>query len=506
IQMRLLILLAAVGAVSALTRNKRKANWAALPADVKDDNLELLFVHSMWRHGDRAAEHEVPGPGVDQFPEDAWTFGGGGYGELSPEGMKMHFELGRKLRKRYITETFPKFLSEAYNSKEIYIRSTDYNRTLISAYSNVQGMYSGSGVEGQNYPSKDDLPEWPENFVPIPVHTVDYGIDYPGHPDFQCDRQDQLQEMVRNSPEYQAYTKDPNVAPMLQYLTEETGADVTVENIYELNDPLFCENIHMDDLNQTGANIKDFYPWYFTGSVVDMVGDIIERHEEFEDGMGNPGGINGVDVSIEIPKIRAGETLKMFVGNVDGVMKCLDAPDDDSCRPFFKTRKYYALSAHDTTLSAFLTILGVKKKVVPNGYPQYSAAILLEVYRDKRTNERVFKFLYHADKNSDFTPITSTVHGCDVTNDTCSISVLYDLVAKYASDIDMATLCATPVNGAPPSTSGKPAAVTSTTPTSTSTTTKTTTTTTTQTPTTTSAVSAPSLIAAFAVMILSVLH
>jgi lysosomal acid phosphatase len=47
--------------------------------------------------------------------------------------MAQHVELGRRLRQRYIKEF--KFVSHYYNSYEIYIRSTDWNRTLISAIS-----------------------------------------------------------------------------------------------------------------------------------------------------------------------------------------------------------------------------------------------------------------------------------------------------------------------------------------------------------------------------------
>ncbi|GMR38961.1 hypothetical protein PMAYCL1PPCAC_09156, partial [Pristionchus mayeri] len=446
--MRLLVLVSLALSVSALPRSVRKANWAALPADVKDENLDLLFAHAIWRHGDRAPEHAIPGPDTDKFTEDDWTSGGGGYGELTPEGMMMHFNLGRMLRKRYITETFPKFISAAYNAKEIYIRSTDFNRTLISAYANVQGMFSGAGEPDQNYPT--DVPDWPINFVPIPVHTVEESTDFQGRPSIPCARQDQLHELVKQSPDYQAYINDPQVAQTLAYLSEHTGSDVNVDNIYELQDPFFCEKNHIDEL-EPGVNISDIYSWYYTGDVETMVDWIVDKREQFTDGTGNPGGINGVDVSIEIPKIRAGETLKLFVGNVHGVLNCVENNLTDSCRKFYKKLKYFALSAHDSTLAAFLTILGVKKYVVTEGYPNYSSALLLEVYQDKTTSEKYFKVLYHAGVDDTGKPITSFVRGCDITSSTCPIAVLDDLVAKYAPDTDMATLCATPPNGAPPS-------------------------------------------------------
>ena len=48
------------------------------------------------------------------------------FGELCPEGMRMHYILGKIFRKKYIEED--KLLSPKFNHSEIYIRSTDLNR------------------------------------------------------------------------------------------------------------------------------------------------------------------------------------------------------------------------------------------------------------------------------------------------------------------------------------------------------------------------------------------
>ncbi|KAG9334524.1 hypothetical protein JZ751_007523, partial [Albula glossodonta] len=74
------------------------------------------------------------------------------------EGMRQHFELGQVLKKRY-----QGFLNETYNRHEIWVRSTDYDRTLMSAEANLAGMYPPDGSQVFN-PSLD--------WQPIPVHTV----------------------------------------------------------------------------------------------------------------------------------------------------------------------------------------------------------------------------------------------------------------------------------------------------------------------------------------------
>ncbi|CAD8085950.1 unnamed protein product [Paramecium primaurelia] len=58
---------------------------------------------------------------------------------LTPIGMRQHYVLGQWLRKRYIEDL--KLLSQSYNEAEIYIQSTDVNKTIMSALSNFQGIY-----------------------------------------------------------------------------------------------------------------------------------------------------------------------------------------------------------------------------------------------------------------------------------------------------------------------------------------------------------------------------
>ncbi|KAH7693122.1 esophageal gland cell secretory protein 21, partial [Aphelenchoides avenae] len=108
----------------------------------------------------------------DPHRESAWPQG---WGQLTPTGMQQHLWLGQKLAQKYVHSLG--FLSGSYRSDEVYVRSTDVNRTLISAMSNFIGFYGRAAKNGTDYPND---PSWPAYYVPIPVHTVDYDLDYVG--------------------------------------------------------------------------------------------------------------------------------------------------------------------------------------------------------------------------------------------------------------------------------------------------------------------------------------
>lgn len=53
--------------------------------------------------------------------------------------------LGKWLRKRYVG-----WLPEVYSTEDVYVRSSDYDRTIISAQANLAGMYPPVGPKNWN--------------------------------------------------------------------------------------------------------------------------------------------------------------------------------------------------------------------------------------------------------------------------------------------------------------------------------------------------------------------
>ena len=93
---------------------------------------KLLFVWHHFRHGARGPYIAVDLKTNLDFLGERWD----GMGELTPLGMRMLYLLGKSTKKRYSN-----FLSKTYNPNELYITSTNVNRTIISVNSFLKGFY-----------------------------------------------------------------------------------------------------------------------------------------------------------------------------------------------------------------------------------------------------------------------------------------------------------------------------------------------------------------------------
>ena len=89
----------------------------------KNDNEKLLFVLEVARHGARSPDKILDLNKTSVNFNDSY--------QLLEGGFLQHFYLGDYLRSRYIENEH--FLSPFYNSKEVYVRTTNAIRTIESA-------------------------------------------------------------------------------------------------------------------------------------------------------------------------------------------------------------------------------------------------------------------------------------------------------------------------------------------------------------------------------------
>lgn len=81
-------------------------------------------------------------------------------GQLTPPGMRQLQNYGQFIRSKYGS-----FLNATYDKSRVYARSTDYDRTLQSAYSFLTGLFRpNSDQQWTNVNTQSD-------YLPIPVHT-----------------------------------------------------------------------------------------------------------------------------------------------------------------------------------------------------------------------------------------------------------------------------------------------------------------------------------------------
>ncbi|TKC35226.1 hypothetical protein EI555_011027, partial [Monodon monoceros] len=153
---------------------------------------ELRFVTLVLRHGDRSPIETFPN---DPIKESSWPQG---FGQLTQLGMEQHYELGQYIRKRY-----EKFLNKSYKHEQVFVRSTDIDRALMSAMTNLAALFPPEGISVWN-------PSLP--WQPIPVHTVPVSED---------------RDFIEILPKFTGYH------------------DQDLFGIWsKVYDPLFCEGVH----------------------------------------------------------------------------------------------------------------------------------------------------------------------------------------------------------------------------------------------------------------------
>uniref|UniRef100_A0A1L8DYR1 acid phosphatase n=2 Tax=Nyssomyia neivai TaxID=330878 RepID=A0A1L8DYR1_9DIPT len=297
-------------------------------ATVATDHVEkmgkLVFAHVMYRHGDRTP--------IDPYPNDPFRtpteWNGVDWGQLTNDGKRQHYELGKWLRNRY-----GDLVNETYNRNEIYIRSTDVERTLMSALSNLAGFYPPSGNDVWNVNLK---------WQPIPVHTMPERMDLLLASKKACPAYEYALKKRRRSEEYKELNK--RFEGLYEYLSENTGRKInSLEGVQMLYSCLLIETLHNKTLP---AWTKSIYP-----------GDMEWiSAKSFSTPCSTP----------KLARLKSGpilrEILERFRNKTEGTLK----PD----------RSLWIYSAHDTTVGNLLNILGLFD---PPHNPPFAACVMLEM-------------------------------------------------------------------------------------------------------------------------------
>ncbi|XP_051283966.1 integral membrane protein GPR137C isoform X4 [Dicentrarchus labrax] len=317
----------------------------------------LVYVTVLFRHGDRSPVKAYP---TDPYQESAWPQG---FGQLSQVGMKQHFELGQYLRSRY-----KGFLNDSYDRHEILVRSTDYDRTLMSAEANLAGLYPPTGQQ---------VFEPGLKWQPIPVHTVPKSEErLLSYPLGDCPRYKQLKNETEHTEEFlkvKAKYKD-----IIELVRVKTGLNETnVVSAWRVYDTLFCESRH----NMSAPD------W--------VTPDVMEELRELND--------FGLQVLFGIYKQQEKSRLQggILLGEIVKNLSKMAIPDPK------QRLKFMMLSAHDTTVAA----LQASMNVFNGRQPPYASCQIFELYQDEKGSSSVSLF-YRNDSTVE--PYPLQLPGCSL--------------------------------------------------------------------------------------------
>lgn len=310
----------------------------------------IIFANILFRHGDRTPVKTYPNDPYRN--ESSWPVP---FGQLTNLGKHQHLLLGQWFRNRYAH-----LLPKTYSFYDIYVLSTDVDRTLMSAEANLAGLYPPSGDQVW------DINKW----MPIPVHTIPEQEDNLLAVKKYCDKYEYELQRVLNSPEIKKLDKEN--FKLYQYLTKMSGKSIfSLQSVEYLYNVLFIEELYNKTLPEWTKNI---YP---------------EKLKPLAEKSFTTSAYNKV-----LQRLKSGPLLKNMIEHMKLKSKYELVPD----------RKLWIYSAHDETVANMLMSLNLFQPHCP----PYTATLLLEL-RINAQNEYIVTISY---KNSTENPVLLTLPGC----------------------------------------------------------------------------------------------
>ncbi|XP_034418118.1 lysophosphatidic acid phosphatase type 6 [Cyclopterus lumpus] len=274
-----------------------------------------------------------PSPVEDSYRKNVLN-GGSFPGQLTTLGMQQLYELGKKLRRRYVEET--QFLSSTFTPAEVYVRSTNIVRTIESAKCLVAGLFLQKQTET----------------VPIFTTGAESEILYPNY--HACKL---LKVLV--SHRWAESSTLPDIAADMQSIKKALGIAAHQHMDFILiRDDMVARETH----GLRCPSVLETWRTKVEQRAVDMIYHVYAQ-----------------DSSTETLQLCVGPLLHSLIANIDEKLEGT-SPD----------RKLFLYSAHDTTLIPCLMALGIYDMK----WPPFAADITLELHQHRETNKPFVKVSY----------------------------------------------------------------------------------------------------------------
>lgn len=351
-------------------------------------NDALLFVHVHFRHGARSPM-SINEEGKDYF-NNTWNFPG----ELTPAGKRMEYILGLVLRYHYINEA--KFINEAYDPREIYLISSDINRTIQSGYSMLQGLYQNKFGPELN----DNQKKYAVAPVDLSDPEIEKEIEDLGN-DAISNRKNVIPLHVYNIKEHRFLLQDPENCETL-YTNHKMNLKMkSVENIIkEFNNTMLSN--YSDFFNRSGITEENLNFTYISTFADQFVSgyynnknfnSITKKQEEIQQilnfsnailtiGIRDLSFANGTDDSALMASSPIFREMLTFMNR--STLRPEKLSYSDASYP-----KMYLVSGHDSSVGAAELFMQKVFKLPESNYthPFYASNIRFELYKNVSVNE-----------------------------------------------------------------------------------------------------------------------
>ncbi|CAH8503253.1 unnamed protein product [Schistosoma turkestanicum] len=323
----------------------------------KPTTSDLLMVFILCRHGDRSPVHTFP---TDPYRK-LWKMG---YGQLTPYGAEQHHELGRLIRKMYSG-----FIPEVYHKDETLFRSSGTERTLMSANSFIRGFYRLEKKSTNNVP---------------PVFSRLTHEDHLLKMSSKCPKFSRLFHSLMNSSLVSQKAKI--FSDFFVLLEHVTG--YTFPNDRSSSDNFYSAWRICDPVTIWVDHSLPSLPRWVTSDVYKQCSDLLDYKHFIRFSEPHLTRLRGGPL--------AGHMMDLFRERIDQELKTNNHDKDAS---FQIHRRFIAYFAHDSTLAALMSHLGVY-----NGLkPPLASCLIVELHRSpsssssspSSSNNFYLQFYYH---------------------------------------------------------------------------------------------------------------
>ncbi|CAI2369354.1 unnamed protein product [Moneuplotes crassus] len=323
-----------------------------------DNQDQLYFAIQVTRHGARATCNHI------DFPNITTHYWETPLGHLTEQGERQHYLLAKKHEKRYRHQAH--LLSDTFDPNEILIYSTNVDRTIMSAYSELTGWYPlGSGDKLARQERSQSLPPFEvtgleetlskleddallEGFQPVPIHMgEEINKILKGQDEDTCPIFKKLKEEVMKDPVFQQRI--------------ELYRDTVVKSLKEdwnLNDNFNIQTVdpYTDSYYSAMFNLRLKKEFDLGREIVDRL--IADRYNYY------------TLLTDEMTRLASTKFHNFVHTRMDQRIYSTDSP-----------LRFVFMSAHDSTIASLLA--GVEQK--QETQPFFATSILVELWKKAGT-------------------------------------------------------------------------------------------------------------------------